>query len=60
MRHLIDNETGVLVLIPETAADSETIYLLINSPDLTNFSTYVQLEHAIHPVEMTTDLRCPC
>ena len=56
MKHLIDNETGVLVLIPENNADSELIYRLINSPDLTQFSTYCELENKLFNKPMTVDL----
>ena len=56
MRTLLDSETGVLTLIPDSAPDRRLIGHLCNCSDLTEFSRYLKLEQRIDPAKITTDL----
>ena len=56
MRTLLDSVTGVLTLIPDSEPDRRLIGHLCNCSDLTEFSSYIELEQKIDPAKFTTDL----
>jgi len=55
MRTLIDNDTGAIVLIPQSDGDKNLIFHLLDCSDLTRFSEYLALEQK-HPI--SSDLGC--
>ena len=56
MKHLVDQSTGVLVLIPESEPDKRILYHLMNCIDLSNFTKYLELNMAQIAEDITTDL----
>ena len=55
MKHLVDQSTGVLVLIPETEADRKTLYHLMNCSNLTEFTGYLSTCEPAE-IDITEDL----
>ena len=56
MKHLVDQSTGTLVLIPESEPDKLLLFHLMNCMDLSQFSDYLEVQQRINPAEITTDL----
>ena len=58
MKHFIDVITGTIVLIPESTADRQLLYNLMNCSDLTRFPEYLESNKV--PVDsMTPELGVP-
>ena len=45
MRTIVDNETGALVMIPQSDKDHRLIFHLLNCSELSEFSRYLELEN---------------
>jgi hypothetical protein len=59
MKTLIDNKSGSIVLIPQSQADKNLIYHLLNCADISRFSEYMDMEQMIRPHTVTSDLGVP-
>lgn len=58
MKHFTDITSGTVVLIPESTADRQLLYNLLNCSDLTRFPEYLELNKV--PVDsMTPELGVP-
>lgn len=55
MKNLIDNETGMLVLIPESIEDKRLLYHLMNAIDIRDFTNYIKF-YDLEKEPMSSDL----
>ena len=44
MKHVIDNKSGILVLIPETEGDRLLLFHLMNCGNMTRFTQYLETD----------------
>ena len=56
MRTILDNETGMIIMIPDSEPDHRLLGHLINFSDLTEFSTYIACEQRQQKHTITVDL----
>ena len=56
MKSIVDKETGVLVLIPESHADRLLLFHLMNCSDMSHFSNYIKYENT---KDMSLELNVP-
>ena len=56
MKSIVDKETGVLILVPESSADRLLLFHLMNCSDMCHFSNYIKYENS---ADMTLDLGVP-
>lgn len=55
MKNLIDNETGMIMLLPESIEDKRLLYHLMNAIDLRDFTNYIKF-YDLENEPMSTDL----
>lgn len=53
MKTKVDNDTGILILIPESEPDKRLLYHLMNCSDMRHFSEYLEISS---DNDITTDL----
>ena len=56
MKTLIDNESGTLVFIPQSASDKNLLYHLLNCADITQFTEYLKAEQQLGAHAVTNDI----
>ena len=56
MKTLIDNESGTLVFIPQSASDKNLLYHLLNCADITQFTEYLKAEQQLGAHAVTSDM----
>ena len=56
MKSIVDKETGVLILVPESPADRLLLFHLMNCSDMSHFSDYIKYENT---KDMSLELNVP-